>query len=157
MPFPETGTSADSAIGSLQRSLHRLLHQFVRRLGEKRISRLAVDLFAPDLQHDGNGERRHMVQRFMNDSALDAREHIGKAAHVEQAGRGVGAGGTQQYMVRLMAAQHVVHEVGGDCDLTPRLLLPREAALDQAGDDRARAEGAFHQRRLGKPSFEIVP
>ena len=67
----------------------------VRRFGEERIGRLAVNRLAPDLQHDRHGERRHVVERFMDDSPPDAREHIGEAAHVEEAGRGVGAGGAQ--------------------------------------------------------------
>src|SRR6478735_4654707 len=37
------------------------------------------------------------------------------------------------------------------------MIRPRKAALDQAGDHRALAEGAFHQRRFGEPGLEIVP
>ena len=59
---------------------------------------------------------------------LDAREHFGDAAHVEEAGRGVGAGGAQQHMVGLVAAQHVVDEVGRDRHLAARFLLARGSA-----------------------------
>ena len=128
----------------------------VRRFGEERIGRLAVNRLAPDLQHDRHGERRHMVERFMDDSPPDAREHIGEAAHVEEAGRGVGAGGAQQHVIGLVAAQHVIDQVGRDRDLAPGFLLTGKTALDQAGDDRAIAEGALHQRRFGEPSFEVV-
>ena len=86
-------------------SLHRLLHQLCLGLGEKSIRRLAVNLFAPDLQHDRNGERRDVIKRFMDDSALDAREHFSKPAHVQQAGRRVSARGAQQNVVGLMAAR----------------------------------------------------
>ena len=55
-----------------------------------------------------------------------------------------------------MAAEHVVNEVGRDGHLAPRLLLAGEAALDQAGDDGAVAEGALHQRRFGEPCLKVV-
>ena len=92
----------------------------------------------------------------MDDSALDAREHIAQAAHVEEAGCGIGPRRAQQHVVGLVAAQHVVDEVGGDRDLAAGFLLARETALDQAGDDRAVAKCALHQRRFGEPGFEIV-
>jgi hypothetical protein len=62
--------------------LHRLLHQFVRCLGKERVRRLAVDRLAGDLEYHRNGERRDVIERLMDDSPLDAREHIGEAAHV---------------------------------------------------------------------------
>ena len=70
--------------------------------------------------------------------------------------RGVGAGGAQQHMVGLVLAQHVIDKVGRDGDLAARLLLSREPPLDQAGNDRAIAEHALHQRRFGKPGLQIV-
>ena len=40
--------------------------------------------------------------------------------------------------------------------LAAGLLLAGEAPLDQAGDDRAIAEGALHQRGFREPGLEIV-
>src|SRR6185437_1455102 len=97
-----------------------------------------------------------MVERLMDDSAADAREHFAEPADIEQASRGVASRRAQQHVVGLMAAQYVVNEIGRDGDLTARLLLARKTALDQPGNDRAIAEGPFHQRRFGEPGFEIV-
>src|SRR5262249_54316259 len=74
-----------------QSSLHRLLHQFRLSLGEHFIGCLTVDRLAPDLQHYGDWKRGDVIERFMNDSALDAREHFAEPPDVEEAGRGVGA------------------------------------------------------------------
>jgi hypothetical protein len=48
-------------------------------------------------------------------------------------------------MVRLVPAQHVVDQVGGEGDLPAALLGTGKLALDQPGDDRDIAEGAAHQ------------
>ena len=57
---------------------------------------------------------------------------------------------------RLVLAQHVVDEVGGDRELAARLFLAGKPLLDQSGDDRAGAEGALHQRRFREPGLQIV-
>src|SRR5262249_14120377 len=54
------------------------------------------------------------VERTVDDSAADAREHIAEAANVEQTARGVGAGGAQEDVIGLMPTQHVVNKVGRD-------------------------------------------
>ena len=92
----------------------------------------------------------------MDDSAPDAREHVGQTANVEQTRCRIGPRRAEQDVVGLVPAQHVIDEVGRDGDLPAGLLLARETALDQPGDDRAGAEGALHQRRFGEPFLEIV-
>ena len=47
----------------------------------------------------------------MGDSTRDACKHITETTEVEQAGRGVGAGGAEQDMVGLVLAEDVVDEV----------------------------------------------
>src|SRR5947199_118721 len=79
-------------------SLHRLLHQLCLGFRQDCIACFAVDLLATDFQHDGNREWRDMVQRFMNDSPPDAREHIAEPANIEQAGGGVATCGAQKQM-----------------------------------------------------------
>src|SRR5262249_16757048 len=155
---PRSSYRAPAAVARKQSplSLHRLPNEFRLGLRQERIPGLAIDLLAADLQHDWNREWRDVVERFMNDSPPDAREHPAEPADIEEAGRGVGAGGAQQEVVALVLAQHVVDEVGRDRHLAARLLLPREAALDQAGDDRAIAEGALHQSRFREPGFQII-
>ena len=59
-------------------------------------------------------------------------------------------------MVGLIAAQHVVDQVGREGDLTARLLLARMLPLDQPADDRNFAEGAFEQRRIFDPVDEFI-
>jgi len=97
-----------------------------------------------------------MIECLMHDSTLDTREHFAEPAHVKKSGRGIGTRRAQQDVIGLMAAQHVVDEIGRNRQLAARFFLAREPAFDQAGDDRAIAEGAFHQRRFGKPGFEII-
>src|SRR5215831_3379217 len=104
------------------RSPHCLPDQLRLGFRQQRFGALALDLLAADLEHDRNRERRDMVERLMDDSALDAREHVAEALNVEQAGRGVGTRGAQQHVVALVLAQHVVDEVGGDRQLAARLL-----------------------------------
>ncbi len=48
----------------------------------------------------------------------------------------------EQEVVGLVAAEHVVDEVGRKADLPARLLLARMVALDQPADHRDLAEGA---------------
>ena len=78
------------------------------------------------------------------------------ATYVESGTSGVGPRRTKQQMVGLMAAQHVVDQIGRDGDLAARFFLAGKAPLDQAGDDRTVAKRALHQRRLGEPGFQIV-
>ena len=82
----------------------------------------------------------------MNDAPLDAKEHVGEARHVEQAGGGVLARGAQQDVIWLMTAQHVVNQIGGDRHLSPGLFLAGKAALDKPCNHGAIAKGALHQR-----------
>ena len=63
--------------------VHRFLDQLIRRFGQQRIGRLAVNRLAPDLEHHRYGERRDVVELPMNDVAADARQHLAEAAHVE--------------------------------------------------------------------------
>ena len=62
----------------------------------------------------------------------DARQHVAKPPDVEQAGRRVRARRLQQDVVGLVAAQHVVDQVGRDGHLPAALLLAGMAPLDQA-------------------------
>ena len=64
---------------------HGLLDQVLGRLGHHRLGRLAIDRLAADLQHHRHGQRRNPVERLMNDSAPDAREHFAEPLDVEQA------------------------------------------------------------------------
>ena len=61
-----------------------------------------------------------------------------------------------QDVVGLVAAEHVVDEVGRDGDLAAGLLLARMALLDQAGDQGAVPEHALEEVALGHPGIEIV-
>src|SRR5262249_59986212 len=65
-------------------SLHRLLHQLGLGFRQELLRRLAVDRFAADFEHDRNRQRRYVVERLMDDAALDARKHFAKAPDVEQ-------------------------------------------------------------------------
>ena len=84
---------------------------------------LAIDGFAADLQHHRHRKRRYVVERRVDDVALDSRKHLAEAADVEKAGRRILPRGAQQDVVGLVAAQHVVDEVGRDGHLAPGLLL----------------------------------
>src|SRR5262245_65042666 len=97
-----------------------------------------------------------MVESFMNDSATDPREHFTKALDIEQTGRRVGARSAQENMIRLMPAQHVIDKVSGNRELPARFFLAREPLFNQPGNDRAAAEGPFHQRRFSEPCFQII-
>ncbi len=55
-----------------------------------------------------------------------------------------------------MAAQHVVHEVARKGHLAARLLVAREATLDQAGDKGAVLEAALHHEAVVEPGLEVV-
>ena len=70
--------------------------------------------------------------------------------------RGIGARRLQQDVVGLVAAEHVVDEVGRDRHLPAGLFLARMPALDQPGDDGAIAERALQQVRIREPRLEIV-
>ena len=59
-------------------------------------------------------------------------------------------------MIRLVLAQHVVHQIGRHGNLAAGFFLAGKPPLDQPRDDRATAEHAFHQGRFGQPFFEIV-
>src|SRR5262249_20121717 len=137
-------------------TLHRLIHHPRRASRQNPPPALAITLPAANPQHDWNRQRRDVVERFMNDSPPDAREHLAEPADIQEPGGGVGTRGTQQWVALLVLAQHVVDEVGRDRHLAARLLLPRKAALDQACDDRAIAEGALHQSGFREPGLQII-
>ena len=77
------------------------------------------------------------LERLMPDSALDAAKEITEPRDVQEPCGRIGPRCLEQDVVRVVAAQHVVDEVGGDGDLAAGLLAARVAPLDQAGDDRA--------------------
>ncbi len=56
-----------------------------------------------------------------------------------------------------MVAQHIIDQVRGDGHLSSRLLLPRKAPFDQAGDGGDIAEGPLHQNGFVQPGIQIVP
>src|SRR3954447_24262285 len=91
---------------------HRFPDEFVGGLRQQLVSRLAINRLAADFQHHGHRERRHVIEVPMGDSSLDSAEHITQSLEVEQAGCGIGAGGAEQNMIRLVLAQHVVDEIG---------------------------------------------
>ena len=68
--------SGNPAVSRRRSVTHRLLHQLVRGLRQQRVGRLAVNRLAADFEHHRNRERRHVLQRLMDDSAPDAREHF---------------------------------------------------------------------------------
>src|SRR6188508_3856200 len=67
-------------------STHGLRNQLIRGFRQKRVGCLAVNGFAADFQHDRDRKWRHLFQRFMDDSPLDARERVTEAADVEEPG-----------------------------------------------------------------------
>src|SRR4029079_5167231 len=117
-------------------SLHCLLHEFRLSFRQQRIGRLAGDGLAADFKSDRARERRDVIKRPVNDSALDTCEHIAQTPNVEETSGCVGARGAKEDVVGLMAAEHVVDEIGRDRDFPARLLLARKAAFDQPRDDR---------------------
>jgi hypothetical protein len=83
-------------------------------------------------------------------------EQAGEAADVGHPLARVVPGGAQQQVVGLVAAQHVVDEVGREGDLLARLALAGMVALDEAADHRDLAEGALQQVRALHPFDELV-
>ena len=83
-------------------------------------------------------------------------EQAGEPADVGHPRARVGPGGLQQQMVGLVAAQHVVDQVGREGDLPAGLALARMVALDQPADHRHLAEGALQQVRALHPVDELV-
>jgi hypothetical protein len=92
----------------------------------------------------------------MPDSSANALQEKVEPSDIDEASCRIGERSAEKNVVGLVLAEHVVDEVGGNGHLTPRLLLSRMAALDQARDDGSHPEGAFHQARLGEPGVEIV-
>ena len=71
--------------------------------------------------------------------------------------RRVGPGAAQQQVVRLVAAQHVVDQVGGEGDLAAGLLLAGKPPLDQARrSGRTGLKARLHHRALRQPGFQVV-
>ena len=70
----------------------------------------------------------------MDDSPVNARQHITEPLEVEQPGGSIGARRAQQHMIGLVLAQHVVDQIGREQDLAPCLFLAGEAARDQSRD-----------------------
>ena len=92
----------------------------------------------------------------MRDMAFDAFEKLSEADDIELAFGGFLAGGLKEDVVRLMAAQHIIDEVGREGDLTARLLGARLSALNKARNLGALLEGALHEEALIQPFFEVV-
>ena len=101
-----------------------------------------------------NGER--CSSRACNMRPSMRGQHFAQARDVDQAARSVVAGAAQQQMVGLMAAEHVVDEVGGERDLAAGLALAARPALDQTGDQGAGLERSLHHRALGQPRLQII-
>ena len=78
-----------------------------------------------------------------------------EAAELGHPRAGVVPGGAQQQMLGLVAAQHVVDEVGREADLAPGLALAGMLALDQPADHRHLAEGALEQNGSARPIRRI--
>ena len=98
----------------------------------------------------------------MGDSPLNTGEHITQSLEIEQPGGGVGARTTQQDMVGLVLAQHVVNKVGREQHLAAAFLLAGEAARDQARYQRTlrkvrfiSADSASHASR-SSPSMSAA-
>ncbi len=64
--------------------------------------------------------------------AFYAFKKIAETRDVEQTAGGVAPGGFEQDMIGLMAAEHIVDQVGGDGDLAAALFFAGVAAFDQA-------------------------
>lgn len=134
---------------------HGLLDQ-IGGFHQKRLIGAAIHRFLADLQHDRHRQRRYLLKMLMHDSTTHAREHLGKSADIEQPGRRIGARCLQQDMVRLVAAQHVIDEIGRHRHLTAALLLSRKTLLDQPCDDSAGAESTLQHPAVVQPGLEIV-
>src|SRR5438105_3370177 len=85
LPVAERNISS-SSLSAVPGSNHRLRDQIVRRLGQRRVGGLAIDRLTADLEHDRHRQRRYMLKLLMNDSALDAREHLRETGNIEEAG-----------------------------------------------------------------------
>ncbi len=66
------------------------------------------------------------------------------------------AASLQEDMVRFVAAQDVVDEIGRDRDLPASLFLARMATFDQAGDHCTLAKRALQHEAFGKPGLQII-
>ena len=108
----------------------------------------------PAMIATAKGEMRSRCRWRMRPCTRD--QQVGQAADVGQARRRLGPCRAQQHVVGVVLAQHVVDQVGAEGDLAAGLLLARMAALDQARDHGAVAEGPLDQRALGHPLLEIV-
>ena len=92
----------------------------------------------------------------MGDMAFDSHQHIAQALNIQKSRRRIVARRLQQDVVRLVAAQHVVDQIGGDRDLPSGLFLARMALLDKTGNHGAIAEGALEHKTFVEPGFQIV-
>ena len=155
---------SDGAVSGMRSGLarsmspHGLRDELLNRLTQQDLARLPGNALAADLEHDRHGERRDLRSSAIclilpRDSLQESRPR--RPTSIRPVAASAKAA-LQQDVVGLVLAQHVVDQVGGDRHLPPGLLLPGMAALDQARDDGADAEGALHQARLGEPGIEIV-
>src|SRR5205823_7650007 len=135
----------------------RLVDQLLSRDIQQFVLGGAVqDAFLADLEQHRHSERRDAVEPAVFDAALGAPQKIAQALQVSELVRRVLARGAQQDVVGLVLAQRIVDQVGAEGDLAARLLLPRKAPLDQAGDYRHVAKRAPQHRRLVHPGFEVI-
>ena len=92
----------------------------------------------------------------MPDSPLDALQKLAKPRDVEQTCGGICPCCFEQNVVRIVAPQHVVDEIGRHRDLPAGFYLAGMTPLDQPGDDGCQTERALHQTAFGEPGIEIV-
>ena len=111
---------------------------------------------AADDHHQRHRHRRDPVGLDMDHGRRRAVDQPDQAAELGHPGAGVVPGGAQQQMLGLVAAQHVVDEVGREADLAARLALARMVALDQPADHRHLAERGLEQVRLLDPVDEFA-
>ena len=81
----------------------------------------------------------------MDDGPHRPVEQGGQSSNVSQPGPGIGPGGAEQHMVRLIALQDIIDQIGGEGDLPPAFPLARLLPLDQAADDCHLPKGPFQQ------------
>ena len=98
--------------------------------------------FAADDDHQRHRHRRDPVGLDMDHGRRRAVDQPDQAAELGHPPPRIVPRRAQQQMLGLVAAQHVVDEVGREADLPPVLRLPGMLALDQPADHRHLAEGA---------------
>ena len=93
-------------------------------LEQKRVvGRAGRGRFASDDHHQGHRHRADSIELNMDHGRCSAIDQAGEAAKLGHSGASVSPGSREEEMVGLVAAQHIVNEIGRESDLTARLAL----------------------------------